>query len=69
MRDLYDTLANEYGDLSKEQLRRIALELIYAIHHNNTKWDYIQTMNEAIENINENLFLEDDERFTEKEIN
>ena len=68
MRDLYNTLGNEYAELSKEQIRRIALELIYAIYDNNTKWDYIATMNSAIENINEYLYLEGDERFTEKEI-
>lgn len=50
---LYDTIANEYANLTREDLRRIALELIYSMYKNNSKWDYVDQINDAIENINE----------------
>lgn len=59
-RRLFDWLADNYDDLSKEDLRDIAKELAYAIEQsieiNNDRTAYFH----AMQNLKENL-LEDDE--------
>ena len=68
MRDLYETISEgRFEDLTREDLRRVILELVYSIYTNNSKWDYIDIMREALDNINELLSLEGDQRFTVKE--
>ena len=68
MRDLYKTISEgRFEDLTREDLRRVILELVYSIYINNSKWDYIDIMREALENINEMLSLEGEQRFTVKE--
>lgn len=64
MRNLYNTITHEGHDLSKDDLRHIALELIRSMKRNNSKWDYVDQINEAIKNINENTNL----NFKNKEI-
>lgn len=64
MKSLYDTISNEAHELSKDDLKRIAMELVYSMYRNNSKWDYIDQVNDAIENINEYTGL----NFTKEEI-
>ena len=55
---LYDYILNETHELRKDELQRIAAELIMAVYSYSTRRDYYRIVNEAIEHINDDLDLE-----------
>lgn len=55
---LYDYILNETQELRKDELQRIAAELIMSIYSYSTKRDYYRIINDAIEHINDDLDLE-----------
>lgn len=55
---LYDYILNETHELRKDELQRIASELIMAVYSYSTRRDYYRIVNDAIDHINDDLDLE-----------
>lgn len=49
----YDYIANNYYNLSKEELRDVVKELLYSIHTNTTKEEYNKILKDAAEELAE----------------
>ena len=51
----YDYLANNYYNMSKEELKEFAKELLYAIHTNTTKAEHNKILDDVAEELAENF--------------
>lgn len=53
----YDFICNNYYNMSKEELKDIAKELIFAIYDNVTDWEHDKILNDTAEEL-KNTYVE-----------